>query len=324
MFKTRVCSKCGRELPLTSEYFYVDKRNIEGFRCECKDCQSRQYKVYYNNKHKDEHKRVQISKDNLKQRNVKICTKCKQELSATTEYFYIRKDTPDGLSYYCKDCCKTGQKRYGAKNRDAINEKAKLYNARSDIKQRKSKYDKIFYQAHKEEKAAYERERYVKADKNKIREYHRKYNKEREDYIKERNKAYREQNRDKLAEYDKQRYKKNKLSRLVSNAIGRGLKGAKNERHWEDLVPYSLSQLKRYIERQFTPEMNWDNYGEYWELDHIIPQNLFNLLSSPDSQDFQICWSLRNLRPLTVSENRSRPKDGSDILDKQRRYILDQ
>lgn len=323
MSKTRVCSKCGRELPLTSEYFYVNKKNAEGFRCECKSCQNAHYKIYYDNKYKSEHEKQQVIRNDLKQRNVKVCTGCKQLLPADIDYFYARKDTPDGLSYYCKECCKAGQRRYGADNRDTINEKAKLYTARPEIKQRKSEYDKMFYQVHKEEKAAYEHERYLKADKNRIREYHRKYNKEHEDYIKERGKKYREQNRDRLAKYDRQRYRKNKLSRLVSNAIGRGLKGAKNEQHWENLVPYNISQLKRHIERQFTPEMSWDNYGEYWELDHIIPQNLFNL-SSPDNQDFKICWSLRNLRPLTVSENRSRPKDGSDVSDRLRKYILDQ
>ena len=46
--------------------------------------------------------------------------------------------------------------------------------------------------------------------------------------------------------------------------------------------------------------MNWNNYGEYWEIDHIIPQNLFNMTTA-ESKDFQICWSLMNLRPLEKS-----------------------
>ena len=78
------------------------------------------------------------------------------------------------------------------------------------------------------------------------------------------------------------------------------------------IVWYSLEDLRKHLEKQFTSEMNWSNYGSYWELDYIIPQNLFNFSSSEDP-DFQICWSLLNLRPLTKRENRNRPRDGSDI-----------
>ena len=38
VLKTKVCTKCGRELPLTVEYFYRDKHKSCGFRNDCKDC----------------------------------------------------------------------------------------------------------------------------------------------------------------------------------------------------------------------------------------------------------------------------------------------
>ena len=39
--KTKVCSKCGEEKPLTSEYWYKrNKGSIDGFRGECKICYS--------------------------------------------------------------------------------------------------------------------------------------------------------------------------------------------------------------------------------------------------------------------------------------------
>lgn len=58
--------------------------------------------------------------------------------------------------------------------------------------------------------------------------------------------------------------------------------------------------------------MSWNNYGDYWEIDHIIPINTFNFNSYED-REFQVCWSLANLRPLEKIANRKRPKDGSDI-----------
>ena len=33
----------------------------------------------------------------------------------------------------------------------------------------------------------------------------------------------------------------------------------------------NISEYKKHIENQFTPEMNWENWGEYWEIDHIKP-----------------------------------------------------
>lgn len=314
--KTRVCSKCNKELPLTTEYFYRDSRNIEGFRCECKFCQQKQYAKYYKEKHKTEHEQIKQIEQDRKQRGVKLCTKCYKEYPATLEYFYNRKDSKDNLSNWCKECTKNHGKQYRLDNYDKClnysrNKQIMLQQDLEYLKQR-AEYDKQYYQNNKERKAKYNHERYLKQDKNKIREYQRKWNEQNKDYVTKRNKEYRERTKEERRVYDIKRYNENKLCRLTSNAIGRSLKGNKAGRHWETLVPYTLEQLKSHIESQFTLSMSWDNYGTYWELDHIIPQNLFKF-EKPEDKQFQICWSLLNLRPLIVSENRSRPKDGSDI-----------
>lgn len=70
---------------------------------------------------------------------------------------------------------------------------------------------------------------------------------------------------------------------------------------------YTAQQLLSHLELQFTPEMTWDNYGSYWEIDHIRPKYSFNY-TSYDDEAFKDCWSLHNLRPLTVKENQSRNK----------------
>ena len=51
--------------------------------------------------------------------------------------------------------------------------------------------------------------------------------------------------------------------------------------------------------------MNWNNYGGIWEIDHKKPIASFNIISYEDSE-FKECWSLDNLRPLSLYENRSR------------------
>lgn len=155
----------------------------------------------------------------------------------------------------------------------------------------------------------------------------REYNNTRKEYIKQYQKEYWNKNRERLNAYNREKWNNNinfKISNNVSGLIRHVLKtGTKAERHWETLVPYSLEDLMRHLESQFTPPMSWDNYGTYWEIDHIIPQNLFNIQSSEDP-DFQICWSLANLRSLEKSLNRQRPKDGSDISQEIKDKILQQ
>ena len=49
--------------------------------------------------------------------------------------------------------------------------------------------------------------------------------------------------------------------------------------------------------------MNWSNHGSYWEIDHIIPCDSFDLT---DIEQQKQCFHYTNLQPLTVSENRSK------------------
>ena len=56
--------------------------------------------------------------------------------------------------------------------------------------------------------------------------------------------------------------------------------------------------------------MNWDNYGSYWEIDHIKPVNTFDLSKEKEILE---CFNYKNTRPLSVVENRKRPKNGSDL-----------
>jgi len=47
--------------------------------------------------------------------------------------------------------------------------------------------------------------------------------------------------------------------------------GANKPTNTEALVGCSWQQLRNHIETMFTPEMNWQNQGSYWHIDHIVP-----------------------------------------------------
>ena len=53
--------------------------------------------------------------------------------------------------------------------------------------------------------------------------------------------------------------------------------------------------LRKYIESQFDHNMNWDNYGTYWHLDHIVPISYFE---PSKVNHLKIALNFNNLRPL--------------------------
>lgn len=88
----------------------------------------------------------------------------------------------------------------------------------------------------------------------------------------------------------------------VAMSIKRGCKG---NHKWELIVGYTLQDLMRHLEKKFTPEMTWGNYGSYWHVDHKIPIAAFNFETAEDI-DFKRCWALCNLQPLEAKENISK------------------
>lgn len=68
---------------------------------------------------------------------------------------------------------------------------------------------------------------------------------------------------------------------------------------------YTWVDLFVHIEKQFSPEMTWENWGSVWEMDHITPISAFRYQSLEDPL-FRECWALSNLRPLPRLENRSK------------------
>ena len=106
------------------------------------------------------------------------------------------------------------------------------------------------------------------------------------------------------------------VSRLVRHAIKRvneGLtsKGGKTFDH----LPYTPQELVEHLESQFDENMSWENYGDYWHIDHIIPQAMLPY-DNVKHKNFRKAWALDNLQPLTASENLSK----NSIYKGKKRY----
>lgn len=82
---------------------------------------------------------------------------------------------------------------------------------------------------------------------------------------------------------------------------------------WEAILGYTAEQLLKHLKRKFLPKMCWDNYGEKWHIDHIIPASNFKFDSIHDEQ-VRECWSLKNLRPFWIKDNIRKSNKGQIIL----------
>ena len=203
----------------------------------------------------------------------KICNVCK--IKKDIFEFKKRKDNKDGYSCVCKNCCNKKQQLY-----------RKTINGKISVK----KYQQS-------EKGKLTRQKYEKSEKGKLK--FKRYRKT--EGRKQTQQKYEKSEKGKLAQ--KRKREKYRISQNISSYIRQSLNGKKDNKHWENLVGYTLQELKYHIEKQFKLGMNWNNYGLYgWHIDHIKPVSLFNI-TNYNCNDFKKCWSLSNLQPLWAEEN---------------------
>jgi hypothetical protein len=199
----------------------------------------------------------------------KICIKCNQ--SKTLEYFYKTKRNKTGYESKCKKC----------KNKYTIDNNKKLG----------KEYFRKVVKKHNDK------------NKDKIKIKNKKYwdlnkdywleNDVRKEYMKE----YMKINRGKLNKYLNERYKNNiqfKLGMILRQRFKSAIKGYKIHQI-EDLISCPIEECKKHIEKQFHPEMTWENHGEIWEIDHIKPCASFDLT---DIEQQKQCFHYMNYQPL--------------------------
>lgn len=186
------------------------------------------------------------------------------------------------------------QKLYAKKNKKKIQEYKKEYNRTH--KKEQAEHNLRYYNSkkYKENYKKYlKKYRSKKETQKKIKAYRKEYNQRKQT----------KENR-RLWEKERRKNPKIRLGESVSASIRASLKIknlSKNGRHWEDIVGYTVQELKEYLESLFQPGMSWNNYG-LWHIDHIIPQSFFRYKSTNDVE-FKYCWSLNNLQPLWAEEN---------------------
>lgn len=147
-----------------------------------------------------------------------------------------------------------------------------------------------------------------KNNPDKWSDYMSHYRQENVDSIKLKSKSYKDINKQKLKiqqnEYFLNRRKSDsvfKLQSSIRNTLNKSLKrkGYTKRSKTNDIVGCNWITLKEHIENQFDQEMNWDNYGTYWDIDHIIP-----ISSAKTEEEVLKLNHYTNLQPLESFYNR--------------------
>lgn len=72
--------------------------------------------------------------------------------------------------------------------------------------------------------------------------------------------------------------------------------------HLFEVLGYTINDMVLTLENKFDNNMNWNNYGSYWDVDHIIPLDWFKTKDQLLSKGF----ALKNIQPLEKSLNYSK------------------
>lgn len=300
------CRLCKKEKSL--DEFYKRKSSKDGYRNECKECLKQKEKDRRNrNKEENKKKHYKYRKNNLSE--VKACMQCGKEKEL--KHFHKNPEHKDGSQSYCKDCTNKNNDQYRKENYKEMR-----------------KYLRNYYRENKEflvkrakeyrENNLDELKECIKCNKTKsLREFN--YNLREVDGT--RNTCKKCHSKQTLKYYHTTtKYKPEQIiRRRIGSYIHQRLKSNKKGISWRLKVDYSLDELIDHLEKQFTEEMTWNNYGTYWHLDHIVPVSFFEY-DSYDHVEFKMCWSLENLQPLEAKKNMSKSNQ-LDFSDKQLRAL---
>lgn len=135
---------------------------------------------------------------------------------------------------------------------------------------------------------------YYHKNKDRIKKYKDSKKEETKTY----NREYWKNNRQRIQENKKTFFQNNPEANMtqkqriqVQKQISRGI------RFIISTIKYlgcTFNEYSEYLENQFDGDMSWENYGEYWEIDHIIP------LSKGGS------FHYTNTQPLVIEKNRKK------------------
>jgi len=198
------------------------------------------------------------------------------------DFFNKNKSSKDGYSSRCKNCVKQSVKASYLKNKeyyikDNVERQKKWKNENPlEYKELRDKWNEDY------KNKEYWKE-YYQNNVEKFKEYSKK-----EEVVNKRNERWKNRYKTDV------NFKLKEIMRANFHSFFKD-KGKTKNHSFNEIVNYSYDDLKIHLENNFRKGMNWDNFGEMWEIHHIKPQNLYN---PSNEQDIKECWDINNLFPL--------------------------
>ena len=282
METTVLCKGCKEMKPYSM--FFKDASKPNGIRNYCKQCFNA------------------AAKKRMEEREPIFCTTftC-SNCGETKDVSMFHKDSkkPKGIRTRCKACCVEWTKSYHENHRDEIIlRKRKRRLCPAVQQQEKESYKEYYHRPEIKERYAEYRNRPEIASR--YQDYRNvQENKKRLKMMAQKNKPVHNQR-------VRERYKSDQNYRLIAILrsrcrIHKTCNGLKTS--YLTLLGCDIDFFKPWIEFRFDDNMNWDNLGTYWHLDHILPVNKFDFKIE---RSRHMCFHWTNLQPLPASENQSK------------------
>jgi len=205
----------------------------------------------------------------------KICIKCGEEKSLTSEYWNKKKTSKDGYRNECKTCMKEYQAINYKKNKQKLQVAGKKYY--KENKEQISERNKQYYEDNKDKITECQRRRYVE-NKKQILKYQKEYYKLNKLNISERSKQYNKENKKQILEYQKQYYEDNKEKVLMKSKLwyenNKDSVAIQSKQYYESNKERIAKQSKQYYKenreerleysKQYSKE-NRVRYRQHWQ-----------------------------------------------------------
>lgn len=189
---------------------------------------------------------------------------------------------PDG---HCKLCIKIYREKYRKQNKHKIKMKKKLDYEKNRIEiLRKRKKDYII-------------------NKEKIAQRRKQLYEKNRDTILAQNRRYRRKNKKEISKRQLEKIHSNvdcKLRIYLRSRLNKAIKRDSKKGSAVRDLGCTIAFFKTYIENMFYGDMSWDNWGTYWELDHIEELHTFDLTNR---KQFLKAVNYKNMQPLTIPDH---------------------
>jgi len=232
---------------------------------------------------------------------MKKCNSC-HELKEISEFHKDNK-IKSGYRGKCKICVLTQQK---TRNSVFTNVPKKLTCSDCNI-------EKLINEFYKCKRGKYGYFSYCKLCHEKRRKIYVQENKVQ---IKEYQKQYKIKYSSKINEQYKHRYMSDMKFHLKENMRKRASQAIRRKKSlpFMKYLNCCLFKFKVWLQYQFTDSMTWENYGNYWQIDHVIPCSSFDF-SKED--DIHKCFIWKNCRPYErLLNNIKNGKIDQDTIEK--------